>query len=247
MRAAGRRRAPFPSACALLLLWLPAAAAGGSPSAPKKIASRFHLLIQEAFPQAEIEDGGGKAAENSYRFQVFDERSGYARLAGPFQGYEDFFLIRGKGSDHLISVEYQCQPACTQRVTVQRSVAGAALEPVPMMDFLELPPFASIRRKFMSLCLDSEGNFDTLPDSRDKAHKALPRCPYVFSFPKKSSAPALLFMVVDESGGDLTLSVGRTRVSPRALLRWNGVKFAASELGGDEAIFLNGDKMRELF
>jgi hypothetical protein len=231
------------AACALLLLCLrPAGAA-----APKKSESRFHLAIRKAFPQADIPAAGGTDDENSYRFQVFDEHAGYARLVGPFQGYQDFFFIRGKGREHLISVEYQCPSACSQRVTIQRFVAGAEPAPVPLMDLLDLSRFSDVRRRLMSLCLDAEGGFDTQPEARDKPRRALPSCPFVFSFPKKSSDASMLFKVVDENGSDLLLSVGKTKVSPEARLRWNGAQFVGTEPGGDEAVFLNDDKMRALF
>jgi hypothetical protein len=114
------------------------------------------------------------------------------------------------------------------------------------MDALDLSRFAAVRRRLMSLCLDAEGNFDTQPEARDKARRALPPCPFVFSFSKKKSA-GTLFKVVDEDGSDLLLSVGKTNVSPQALLRWSGVQFVGAEPGDGGPTFLNDDKMRALF
>jgi hypothetical protein len=236
-------------ACALLLLGLRSAAAGEPAPAQKKIESRFRVLIREAFPQAEIRDAGEKDDDGDYRFQVFDDRGGYARMVGPFEGYQDFFLLRGKSRDHLVSVEYQCQPACSQRVTITRFDAGAAPAPapVPLMEALDLSPFSTVRRRLISLCLDPEGNFDTQPDARAEARRKMPACPFVFSFPKKTRAAAVLYKVVDENGSDLLLSVGKTIVSPQALLRWNGLKLAGSEPADAGSIFLNEEEMRALF
>jgi hypothetical protein len=99
----------------------------------------------------------------------------------------------------------------------------------------------------MSLCLDSDGNFDTQADDRDKAHRALPACPFVFSFPKTRSAAVTLFKVVNDGGGDLLLSVGKTNVVPKLRFGWDGRALVGEEPAGDEAIFLNDEKMRELF
>jgi hypothetical protein len=236
-------------ACALVLLCLRPAAAGEPAPAPKKIESRFRALIRAAFPQAEILDAGGKDGEQDYRFQVFDDRDGYARVVGPFEGYQDFFLLRGKSREYLLSAAYDCQPACSQRVTIERFDAGAAPSavPVPLMDALDLSPFPAVRRRLMSLCLDPEGNFDTQPDARAEARRKMPACPFVFSFPKKTRADAVLYKVVDENGSDLLLSVGKTIVSPQALLRWSGLKLAGSEPADAGSIFLNDEKMRSLF
>jgi hypothetical protein len=247
MRRPVRRFLALPAAFALLLLGLGSAAAGESGSAPRKAESRFRVMIREGFPQYEIQDAAGKDGEQGYRFQVFDDRNGYARVVGPFEGYQDFFLVRGKSREHLISVEYQCQPACSQRVTIQSFDAGAPPAPVPLMKALDLSRFETLRRRLINLCLDPEGNFDTQPDARAEERRKMPACPFVFSFPKRRSA-AILFKVVDENGSDLLLSVGKTNVSPQARLRWNGSLFVGGAPPDDAgSIFLNDDKMRELF
>ena len=200
-------------------------------------------MIQRAFPQAEIQDDGG---EQNYRFQILDERNGYARVVGPYEGYQDFFLIRGKRLDRLISVEYWCGPACGQRMTVYRFDSGGVPTPIPLMDVLDLSRSAPIRRKLLNLCLDSEGNFTTQADARAEAHRKMTPCPFVFSFPKKGSS-AVLFKVIDENGSDMLLSVGKTQISPQLLLRWNGAQFAGAEPDDAGLIFLNDEKMRALF
>lgn len=214
--------------------------------APANTDSQFRDMIGKVFPQAEIKNKGERGDEGSYRFKDFDAVNGYARVIGPFGGYDDFFLLRGERRDYLLSIEYSCGPACAQRATAHRFDAGAAPVSMPVKDILDLSQFGQIYRRLVSGCLDSDGEFNTEKDARDAAHRPMPPCPYVFSFPKKGSG-AILFKVLNENGSDLLLIIGKSKVSPRVLLRWNGMKLVGFEPGNEDEIILNSSEMGRFF
>ena len=211
-----------------------------------KTQSRLRGLIGKVFTQAHIRDKGETDDERSYRFEVFDEVNGYARVIGPFGGYDDFFILRGENRDYLISIEYSCGTACAQRATFHRFDAGVAPTVIAAKDILDLSQFPSIKKRLLSICLDSHGDFNTEKGARDAAHLDLSACPYVFSFPKKG-ASVILFKVLNENGSSLLLSVGKTRVSPQVVLRWNGVKLIGSQPDDDGSILLNSEQMGRFF
>ncbi len=203
-------------------------------------------MIGKVYTQAEIKSKGARSDERSYRFSIFDAVNGYARVLGPFEGYNDFFLLRGGNADYLLFLEYTCGMACAQRAVFHRFKGGAAPVVIALKDILDLSRLESIQRRLLSVCVDSDGNFNTERVARDAAQQLLSACPYVLSFPKKGPG-AVLFKVINSDGSDMRLSVGKTRVSPRALLRWNGEKLIASAPGEENEIFLNGAQMGIFF
>lgn len=246
-----RRKLALLAVCASVCLGLQSlvarAQAASAPSpALGKAESRLRGLIGKVFIQADIRGKGETDDERSYRFEVFDEANGYARVIGPFGGHDDFFLLRGESRDYLISIEYACGTACAQRATFHRFDAGAAPVSMALKDILDLSQFTTIQKRLLSVCLDSHGDFNTEKSARDAAHRDLSACPYVFSFPKKGSS-VILFKVLNENGSDLLLSVGKTKVSPQVLLRWNGAKLVGSPPNDDGSILLNSDKMGRFF
>ena len=111
--ALSRRKRVFLAVCAAVYLGLQsvvarAQASRAPSSALGKAQSRLRGLIGKVFTQADIRDKGETDDEHSYRFEVFDEANGYARVIGPFGGYDDFFILRGENRDYLISIEYAC-------------------------------------------------------------------------------------------------------------------------------------------
>ena len=249
-----RRKRAFAAACVLLCVGgrsveskAQASTSSAASSAPRGAGNRLRSLIAKVFALEEIKVGDGADDEQGYRFKVFNEKSRYARVVGPFEGYDDFFLLRGESLDYLIFIQNDCQPACEQHMAVYRFEADGAPVRIPLMKILELSRFPAVRRKLLALCLDPEENFDMNKSSRSKARVALPGCPFAFSFPKKNGSNAFLFEIVDENGSGFALSIGKTSAAPVAKLRWSGKQLIGVDPDDDASIFLGGARMDALF
>lgn len=48
--------------------------------------------------------------------KVIDNKNGYARLEGPFEGYYEYFLFKGESKDLFVKAKWGCGPACQQLV-----------------------------------------------------------------------------------------------------------------------------------
>lgn len=232
--------------CALTCVEGRAQSSSASLSARKNAEARLRDMIGKVYIQAEIKSKGATSDERSYRFAIFDAVNGYARVLGPFEGYNDFFLLRGGNADYLLFLEYTCGTACAQRAVFHRFKGGFAPVLIPLTGILDLSQLESVQSRLLSICVDSDGNFNTERSARDAAHQLLSACPYVLSFPKKG-ADAVLFKIINSDGSDMRLSVGKTIVSPRALLRWNGEKLIASVPDEDKEIILNSARMGIFF
>lgn len=235
--------------CGVLLIgFLACAHAANAPAAPSTAQrdKRFQGMISQIFPQGEIRPVDARSAEGGSRYVVFDGANGYARVTGPFNGADDFFLIHAGAADYVIFVEYNCGPACAQRVSAHRFEGDAPPVAVALTDVLDLSGVGAIRRSFMYLCLDEMGNFDSEKLSRPEERRDLPACPYVFSFSKKG-AHAVLFRIQDADQGRFLLSVSKTKVIPQARFRWEGGRLIGAEPPDINPIFLNGNKMKVWF
>ncbi|NNN04991.1 MAG: hypothetical protein HKL90_03730 [Elusimicrobia bacterium] len=222
-----------------------ALAAAPAFAAPASRAARFQAQIGKVFTQETVANMA-RNKDEGYRFESFDARTGYARVVGPFDGRNDFFLLSGPKGDVLIMVEYSCGPACTQKASAFLFAADAPAVHLAFKDVLSLPAFDELRRRLTTLCLDAGGDFDTERDARDAAARDLPACPYVLSLSKRGDG-ATLYKASNVDGSGYALSVAKSRVTPKAALRWNGRAFAGVGAVDDSPILLQSDQMRALF
>ncbi len=222
-----------------------ALAAAPAFAAPATRAARFRTLIGKVFTQETVANMIRNKSEG-YRFESFDAHTGYARVVGPFDGRDDFFLLAGRDGDVLIMVEYACGPACTQKISAYLLVADAAPVHLAFKDVITLPAFDELHRRLLTLCLDSSGDFDTEQDARAAAARDLPACPYVLSLPKQGGR-GTLYEASNVDGSGYALSVAKSRVTPKAGLRWDGRSFVGVDLVDAASTLLQSDKMRALF
>jgi hypothetical protein len=230
---------------ALVLLAL-SGAASAAPRAPGR-AARFKALIGQVFTQDSVENLQ-RNGKDDYHFETFDGR-GYARVIGPFDGRDDFFLLPGRKGDALLFVEYSCGATCTQKASAYRSGPDGKAVHVPFKEILSLEAFDEVRHRLVALCLDSDEDFDTERASRAAAERDLPACPFALSLSKDAehAGLAVLYSVLDSNGSGYQLSVGRTIVQAKTLLRWNGTAFVVREGPESEPVYLNTDAMQEKF
>ena len=212
---------------------------------PVKKSGTLRAAVQTILTGEEIKDPGDGSEEN-YRFLALSEKRGYARVVGPFEGRADFFLLRGKATDYMIYVDYGCDPACDQKVTLYRLSASSAPAEVPLMTLLELPRFKSVRSKLIALCIGQSGSFDNNLYDRDPSKKNLGECPYVFSF-SKTGGDSFLDRIEDRDGTGNRLSVGKSEVAAKVRLTWNGTQFVDSEPDDIDDVFLSDGRMDDLF
>jgi hypothetical protein len=237
-------RAPL-AALAVALASGFAAAAPAARVARNSSAARFKAMIGRTFTQESVANME-RNKDSGYRFETFDPQAGYARVVGPFDGRDDFFRLPGKAGDVLLMVEYSCGPDCTQKISAYRFAADGTSAHVPFKDLLAISAFDELRRRLVTLCLDSGGDFDTERANRAPDAQALPVCPLAIALSKTGNR-ARLYHVADEDGSGYSLSVAKTRLTPKAFLTWNGKSFLASDPGDEPGVFLNGDQMRRLF
>lgn len=214
-------------------------------AAPASRAARFQALIGKVFTQETVANMA-RNKDQGYRFETFDARTGYARVVGPFDGRDDFFLLAGRGGDVLIMVEYSCGPACTQKASAYRFAADAPPAHLAFKDVLSLPAFDELRRRLTTLCLDASGDFDTERDARAAAARDLPACPYALSLSKRGGR-GTIYEASNVDGSGYALSVAKSRVTPKAALRWNGRAYAGVDVVDGNDVILQSDQMRALF
>jgi|GEM_PF-2530203 len=223
---------------------------GAASAAPRTAsrAARFNAAIGAVFAQESVENLS-RNKDEGYRFETFDARAGYARVIGPFDGHDDFFLLPGRKGETLLFVEYSCGPACTQKISAHRVGPDGKTVHVPFKEALSLEAFDELRHRLLAVCVDAESDFNTEPASRAAAQRDLPGCPFALSLSKDAAHAglAVLYSVIDTDGSGYTLSVGKTIVEPKTGLRWNGAAFVSAEADSSERIFLNTDAIARLF
>jgi hypothetical protein len=226
---------------------LAAALSLGAAAAPLRLsrAERFKAMIGAVFTEETVENME-HGEEGAYRFETFDARAGYARILGPFDGRDDFFLLPGRKGETLVVVEYACGEACTQKASAYRFDAQGDPVHLRFKDLLALPAFEELHRRLLTLCFDAAGDFDTEPAARTADTQALPACPFVLSL-SKTGGPGMLYEPVNEASGGSKLSVAMTTVQPKAALKWNGQAFVGTDAADAPAVFLNSDHMKTLF
>jgi hypothetical protein len=229
---------------AFCLAGAPAAAA--SPAAPSAPApGSLPALIGKVFDQESVAVML-KNKTDGYRFEILDEKTGFARVVGPFGGHEDFFRLPGKDGPTLIDVGYTCASTCLQKGSAFRFDAAGAARRVRFTEILDFGAFDDNAVRITKLCLDSDGNFEAEPEARDEKHRPLSPCPFALSLAKHGGR-GTLFSVENEDGSGYALSVGKTMLVPRTELRWNGAAYAGKTPKEQDPFLLNGDRMADLF
>lgn len=215
------------------------------PEAPVP-SGRFRALVQTVFTQDNLLNPGDPGYENGYGFEAFDERNGYARVKGPFEGHDDFFLLKGKTKDFVAFVEYACDPSCAEKVSLFRMDSDTAPVAVPLMSVLDLRRFDRIERNLRAMCLSESGAFDQRQAARPKSLQGLPPCPFALSF-SKDGGPAQLFKIANEDGSSALLSMGRTVISSAVVFTWTGNRLAGNAAGDGARMVLSVARMKALF
>lgn len=223
----------------LILALTPAAAA------PDSAAAHLKALIGKVYTQETVANME-RAKSDGYRFDVVDAKAGYARLIGPFEGHVDFFRLAEKKGEVLLEIDYACGVACTQKIAAYRFAADGAPFHVVFRSLLSLPAFEDVQRRLLTLCQDAGGDFNTERADRSADSQGLPVCPFVISLPK-TGGRGVLYEVSNDDGSGYALSVAKSTVHPKAVLKWNGKTFVGGDAAGEPSVFLQGDRMKELF
>jgi hypothetical protein len=221
-------------------------AAAAAPAARKGPApGSLAALVGKVFDQEDVAVML-KNKTDGYRFEILDEKAGFARVVGPFGGHDDFFRLEGKAGATLIEIDYTCASTCRQKASVFRIGAGDAARRVRFTDVLDFGPFDDNAMRITKLCLDGDGNYEAEPQARAESHRELSACPFALSLSKRGGR-GTLFSVENEDGSGYALSVGKTMLAPRTELRWNGSAYAGKTAKDQNPFLLNGDRLAELF
>jgi hypothetical protein len=176
---------------------------------------------------------------------LVDEKNGFARIVGEFEGHLDYFLFRGKGTDLVVEASFACGPACTEDIEVFWCKEGkdddgepgcTDFAPVPFLEAIDLKALGTSVTDLKEHCLNEDG-------TRFEASSPDRHCPYIFSFPKRGTRGQVFRFEDDEEPA----VIEGVKLKAAAAIVWKDSRLTTEKAPSRSPVTLDEAAIEDLF